>query len=742
MITLKSIRIRNFRAIKEITFKPQENGITGIFGPNGAGKSSILAAVLFALYGERPKGVTVAGLRRTGSGQQESSVSVVFEHLGQVIEIIREIKPKGTAVVNIYVDGRDATITSTTAADKWILKRLGMGVEGFTTAFVVKQKELDKFVSLTPAERKKIIEKMAGVETINNALKKAREKENDAKKKLDLLPGSEEAIVEAEQKVNELTTTHTATTKQVEGLKKTITLTTTTYQTITKQLEEYLKYRANFGSSFERAKALKEKIASIHTQLERVEYVTGFGDSHIEELRDKHQTLAQLSEQNKKDIFNEQSEYQKHSQKAQQLANEIKEHETRTATILETLGKIKITPEEAAARVNESRLLVQQTSDSIVQTNTTLTDIETSIEALAHSDECPTCKTVLKNPKTLIQSFKETIKTLEQKLETQKADLIAHKASLTEAEQKEHELRNLETITEQHKEAQKLLKTAEKDKKGSEKKLATLQKEETQLAIDQADTLARGLKAKNVEEDKQTRLNLINELQQTEKELQALEETQQAEPPLTEAEANALEVEKMDIERELDTIKTDLSTMEQKQTHTQVSLTHAQTDLTRAQKEWENKKALKEEHAASILTTELLEKFRKETVSSIAPEMSEYATGLISSMTNGEFTEVRLDDDFNASIVDKNGEERPTAYLSGGEESAVALALRLAVAFLITGGSSDILWLDEPLTAQDKDRRASILSLIRSLPISQIIMINHAHEAQDIVDYEITLTKE
>jgi energy-coupling factor transporter ATP-binding protein EcfA2 len=63
------------------------------------------------------------------------------------------------------------------------------------------------------------------------------------------------------------------------------------------------------------------------------------------------------------------------------------------------------------------------------------------------------------------------------------------------------------------------------------------------------------------------------------------------------------------------------------------------------------------------------------------------------------------------------------------------------VAFLITGGNPELLWLDEPLTAQDKDRRSAILSMIRKLPINQILMINHAQEAQDIVDYEITLKK-
>ena len=175
MIILQSIRVRNFRAIKEAVFQPQEEGITGIFGPNGAGKTTFLAATLFALYGVKPSGAGQSSLRRIGSGKEESSVSVVFTHLGQQVEIIRELKsPNNRVVVNIYVDGVPQTVTSVTAADQWIKTRLGIDANGFMTAFVVRQKELDQLVQAKPAERKQLIEKLAGIGAINIALKSSR----------------------------------------------------------------------------------------------------------------------------------------------------------------------------------------------------------------------------------------------------------------------------------------------------------------------------------------------------------------------------------------------------------------------------------------------------------------------------------------------------------------------------------------------------------------------------------------
>ena len=98
-----------------------------------------------------------------------------------------------------------------------------------------------------------------------------------------------------------------------------------------------------------------------------------------------------------------------------------------------------------------------------------------------------------------------------------------------------------------------------------------------------------------------------------------------------------------------------------------------------------------------------------------------------------------MNDVFDVTVVSSTGEEREVSWLSGGEESAVAFALRLAIAFLITGDNPSLLWLDEVLTAQDADRRASMLTTIRSLPIDQILVINHTEEAADIVDGVVTV---
>ena len=131
---------------------------------------------------------------------------------------------------------------------------------------------------------------------------------------------------------------------------------------------------------------------------------------------------------------------------------------------------------------------------------------------------------------------------------------------------------------------------------------------------------------------------------------------------------------------------------------------------------------------------EALDFFRKDRIASLAPELSEIATDLIAKMTDGKFVAVELDEEFTPVITDAQGRMRPAAWLSGGEESAVALALRLAIGEVIAGSKGGLLWMDEPQTAMDAQRRPAMMSVIRDLPGRQVILISHVTEATDMVD--------
>jgi exonuclease SbcC len=72
--------------------------------------------------------------------------------------------------------------------------------------------------------------------------------------------------------------------------------------------------------------------------------------------------------------------------------------------------------------------------------------------------------------------------------------------------------------------------------------------------------------------------------------------------------------------------------------------------------------------------------------------------------------------------------------LSGGEKVAVALALRLGIAFMMGSSKLDFVILDEPTTHLDEDRRKALVRIISDAfregagPLSQLIIITHDSE--------------
>lgn len=72
--------------------------------------------------------------------------------------------------------------------------------------------------------------------------------------------------------------------------------------------------------------------------------------------------------------------------------------------------------------------------------------------------------------------------------------------------------------------------------------------------------------------------------------------------------------------------------------------------------------------------------------------------------------------------------------LSGGEKVAIALALRLGIAYVMGAGKLDFVILDEPTTHLDEERRKSLVRIITEAfrsglgPLSQMILITHDSE--------------
>ncbi len=147
----------------------------------------------------------------------------------------------------------------------------------------------------------------------------------------------------------------------------------------------------------------------------------------------------------------------------------------------------------------------------------------------------------------------------------------------------------------------------------------------------------------------------------------------------------------------------------------------------------------------------------KRLVKNIALSTEKY----IKDFTSGQYSDLLLDlsgtkkTGLSLRIRDNfNGEYESTEVLSGGDRTALGIALRLAISELMgsirptkesprKNPKIDFLLLDEPLAALDETRRERILKyLIKSKTFSQIFLITHTSIPQDIHTSKIIVDKD
>ncbi len=105
---------------------------------------------------------------------------------------------------------------------------------------------------------------------------------------------------------------------------------------------------------------------------------------------------------------------------------------------------------------------------------------------------------------------------------------------------------------------------------------------------------------------------------------------------------------------------------------------------------------------------------------------------------NLEFSDVQINDDYDISVIGPAGVQT-IDQISGGERVALAIALRLAIARLLSGKVETII-MDEPTTHLDEERRKELVNILNSFfkeggrIIPQMIVITHHHEIEDVAD--------
>lgn len=128
----------------------------------------------------------------------------------------------------------------------------------------------------------------------------------------------------------------------------------------------------------------------------------------------------------------------------------------------------------------------------------------------------------------------------------------------------------------------------------------------------------------------------------------------------------------------------------------------------------------------------------------IGPDLVARASENLNLLTNGRYSALELDKDFQATVVEDGVAK---AVISGGEEDVVALALRLALSELIqerNGRPMSLLVLDEVFGALDAERRQSVLERLAALKgrFRQILVISHIEDINQVADQALYVRRD
>lgn len=184
---LQSIELRNFLSHEATSWEPNGARLASIVGPNGAGKSSLLDGILYALYdAARAKTDQLVRL-----GATDMSAAVTFDFGGETYRVVRgrTTKSGGKSFLEFQVHNGDDGFVSLSGDDirstqAAIEKLLGLDATTFTTAAFLRQGEADSFISATPAERKRVLGQVLGLERYAAGEAHARELARDVEARI------------------------------------------------------------------------------------------------------------------------------------------------------------------------------------------------------------------------------------------------------------------------------------------------------------------------------------------------------------------------------------------------------------------------------------------------------------------------------------------------------------------------------------------------------------------------------
>ena len=772
--------MKNYRRFRELELDLPEN-LIGIIGNNGAGKTTIVEAIGWCLYGNRIRRTDKQDIRSQCCDTADPcSVELVFSCGDHEYRIVRQLKGK-TAIVEaaIYLNANsEPEAVQERGVNDYVEQLLNLDYKSFFISVFAKQRDLAALSTLQPEERRKSIARLINIESIDRAridirsdrsAKTARlsgiessmkneqelkEQQKQLKLELDAVVRSKKELDEKLKQDNEQLITSKKDFEKLNQLRD-------QFQQIQARTEKWKSRKADFEArkkktqqNIEAIQKAEQELSCLKPQLADYQKVQREKERLDKEstkffiLKGKQEEIQRISQRITKEQFN-----------LTKLGEELKGLEGIDNRVTEQDEKItQLENQREGLRKELSRVEGQKVK--VKEKGIEIKEKRTKIENLGPESPCPVCTRPLQDHYApVIAQFEKELNTLRQeyvKFNEAEKILTQRIAEIDANLKQEKQFRDGML------QAQEQFREREKQRNQTKERLDDFVKSQKNLKAEVA-AIGKVEYNEGTHQESRKKLKLLTELRDQalkyEEQVKRLpdeqQELEQINTTLKDLEAEILmENERLDAlgfeepkylslklqvekkQRQVDLVKEEIHKAEQEIIKIQKDKDHIKHELSTIQKLRQEIDQIKEDVVYLKSLDHHLGIFRQELAGRIRPLIASRASELLHLTTQGRYSIMELDEDYNIYLYDQTNRFM-LARFSGGEQDLANLCLRIAISQVVAerSGRSQInfIVLDEIFGSQDEQRKDLIILALQHLSsqFRQIFIITHVEGIKD-----------
>ncbi|MFY3740089.1 MAG: DNA repair exonuclease SbcCD ATPase subunit [Candidatus Nitrosomirales archaeon] len=798
---IKKLVVKGFMRFKdqEIVNFP-ENQVTLIFGENGAGKTSLLDAICVCLYGRtfRTSFDSEAGFLRPADlvnhDVTKATIHFEFENHGHNFVVRREIT-KDKSDGELLEDG-ELKAEKDDVYEYVSDKAIGLDWEGFSKSTVILQGEMNALTDVLPATRKEAFMKLFGLAKYSEYEKSVRNEIGEKKISVEKMDAANEVLTNEIAKIPQVENSIKRLKKTIAGLEQQVT-------SSGRKAKQITNLRKNLEKDYRTYIALNGKIDSINKQKNNAERTLEHRKNEYKELNGLRNEFPSLERSYKefaaltksmKGLKAKKSSYDRIDGKLFSLKNLLREKKEKFAELLKDIEisrtfltrlKKEVPSSKQVSSIREETAGLERKKVQLEEgryrleallnvLNNSINDMKAEMGRIKRRNVCPTCSQKMPSAKSVLRHYMNEINMLAadrtkkqrelssiliqlKKVSRALGSVESARSRIESVYSKQSELLNevkrldalstrrdkvkheIEVVSKEVEKFSKQLGSLHfnaKEYGAMEKRLGMLRQEKIAERYSSASVQLRRLPSMKSEIDKTSKL--VSSLEKQRKQLLA-------------------QIKKLkDIEHRFAAVKEELRSAQSMYNQNIVTLMKEKTNyttLTKQYTELKNKEKKLQQNEDEIeklqedasLLEDLVSIFKnipENILHRLIPYIEKEGTAIINDLSEGMITALNIERDTLNIGATMGGEVRPIQYFSGGQQTRINMALRVAISRILSKlpqtedafATMQTLIIDEgDFGNLDDAGIRDVMNVLQNMTkeFSRIVLINHLESVRE-----------